>query len=172
MIIFDETTDGSKFIFVATPRAASKSVVKALVKSGGLFVGFHHDVPDQVPKNKKWPIYAICRDPRTQMESWFKHTYYRHKMPFKSFLKFYSEGFYIPNLNPYKYIADKIFRFELGVPHILEAMKVNTEFLEIPHEHKSTDEVDDKIVWDEEAYEIFNNRFAEEIYFHEGLKNG
>jgi len=65
-----------KFIYMAAPRTASKSVSQTLLKKGAILVGSHHTTLDDHPEIKVSSDWVICSSIRNHWDSiiswWFK----------------------------------------------------------------------------------------------------
>lgn len=123
-----------KFILLATPRTGSRGLEKTFI--GGISTQWdsngeprpreeraHHVHPDDVdevaekfvPGSSKLPKYTICRNPVSQLRSWYHHVNVNHtdRPPSLSeFVTFIKEAdiawYFTPTLNPYQYIATEI----------------------------------------------------------------
>jgi len=162
-----------KFVFVANPRTGSRSMVQALLRmKGAVRSERHHSNYDEVPTDL--PVYAIIRDPHTQLRSWWYQSSDRtlHRATFCSWIRHQSQGFaplYFhaneaqTKLNIYHGLVTKYFLFERGLTAALEYMGSPPPPVHIGQTNAHT------YMLTEEDYATVEELFAEDIKLHKEI---
>ena len=109
-----------KFVFLATPRTASRALAEALIRKYPNAITeyprHHHDPP---PDNNELPCYAVIRNPFDQIMSWHSHindpakTRPENRQSLLDFAKTYENVMFFPKYNKYRLnihaeVADKL----------------------------------------------------------------
>ena len=122
-----------KFIYLATPRTASRSVSKALLENGGRRLSNNHHAPLHIVRRAKkeypdLPFYTFTREPTDHLASWQQmgpttvifETYIETAKVDNPYYKVYGEN----RLNCYAEFCDRIFTLEEGLPAFFDFVKV------------------------------------------------
>ena len=110
-----------KFVFLATPRTASRAISEALIRKYPNAITeyprFHHYPP---PDDNELPVYAVIRNPFDQILSWHNHVNRSHSVENKispvQFASTYENVMHLPKYNKYRLnihadIADKLIEY-------------------------------------------------------------
>jgi hypothetical protein len=127
-----------KFVFLATPRTASRTYVEMIRGTFDESVESddHHIHPEDLftdfPEARDLPRYTIIREPYDQVLSWFHHAIVRHEREAErpdrllDFIRTASiSWFFSTTLNPYDEVAE-LLPFQRGVLRNYETMAQKT----------------------------------------------
>ena len=164
-----------EFRFVCTPRTGSRTLATALEPFGDRTRAHHNRIRD-IPRDR--PIYTVAREPLDQLESWYFHVFppkgnwsswsrwYPEGASFEDFLRYWTNDFLFPDLNPYKGIADKVFLFSDGMESVLAQMGYPKS---VGHDGGQRTLNHD---WTEVELELAEDRFSVDIEYYRKLNGG
>ncbi len=167
-----------RFVYLATPRTASRSVEQAVLSSSETVVyksKQHHapvpEVTEKLRQHEGKPVYTVVREPTRQALSWYYHAKGHLSRDFTDFIKKYKNGWLFGNhVNIYLNVPDTkitFLPFEHGINTVLEYMGLsNTDAPFI-----GQTEAGGRVLSETEEHHV-RNRFRYDFPLHTSALNG
>lgn len=96
-----------KFVFLATPRTASRAITEALLKKYPNAISeYPRNHHDPAPDTNELPVYTVIRNPYDQLLSWYSHVVMKrdpkNRQSVFEFASTYENPMFFPKYNKYR----------------------------------------------------------------------